>query len=672
MHIGEDLVPFHREAAPVGAEDGVRGVVQVGLGVVGVGGPDGLRVVAEVIALHLQGQLPQAPGIGRQLPGVVRHGGHGSPAPEQAHAAQVLGGVEAAEAGLDIRDGPADLGRGHLQPEAIPGLQQHGGSLHQTLPHRPVGGLAEVAPLGVLEVGLARRQSQLHIRNGRADGRAQVFLFGKVGQDQTLPVAIQLILAAGGGKHQAAAPGQGLQQQVHLCVVAQGLVVAHALHGAVDGLLIQHPALAQLHRQVEAIQDQAFQHLRLHLAHEAHGELLQAGIPAQAQHGILGLQLPQLGQHQPSVCPGGQADPVVHHRLQDRADCGGLHAEALAVPGGAQPHHSADLAGEDLLRGGEASALIAAQLGGLFLQSVIEQAVPDPERPARHLQMGEPDALGVVGDLKHTGSELLRPEPGLHQSRERIQKCVDPLQLQAGAEEAGEDLPGRQHIPQGGGRDGAVGEVFLHGGLGAHGQSLVPLGVVRGEIHHPVPQLPAEAVQQLGPAAAGKIHFGDKQHRGDLIVHQQPPKRPGVGLDAVRPADHQNGVIQHLEHPLRLGGEIHMARGVQQGQLPAAPLHMGLGGEDRDAPLPLQGVVVHGRVAVIHPPQAPQQAAAVEDGLRQGGLPRVHVGQEAHGGTIHIIHKLYPFIFTRNPVSAQSLPLEGKVDSGVSRKPEDG
>ena len=75
-------------------------------------------------------------------------------------------------------------------------------------------------------------QGNFHIRQRRAGQHAQMLLFFQVGQHKPLPVLVQHFLAAVGGKLQPAAPGAGLQQQMHLGVVAQGFVVAHALHRA--------------------------------------------------------------------------------------------------------------------------------------------------------------------------------------------------------------------------------------------------------------------------------------------------------------------------------------------------------------------------------------------------------------------------------------------------------
>ena len=55
MHIVFDLIPFHIEARPVGAEYGVRGVVQIAFRVVTTFHNDSLSIVARGVAV--QGKL---------------------------------------------------------------------------------------------------------------------------------------------------------------------------------------------------------------------------------------------------------------------------------------------------------------------------------------------------------------------------------------------------------------------------------------------------------------------------------------------------------------------------------------------------------------------------------------------------------------------------------------
>ena len=113
-----------------------------------------------------------------------------------------------------------------------------------------------------------------------------------------------------------------------------------------------------------------------------------------------------------------------------------------------------------------------------------------------------------------------------------------------------------------------------------------------------------------------------------------------MGLDAIQPADDQDGAVQYLEHPFRFTGKVHMAGGVQKTDGPIPQAEHGLAEEDGDAPAALQLVGIHGRVSPVHPAGLTQLAGGIEDGFRQGGFPGVHMGQESQG-------ELFPRLQTR-------------------------
>ena len=241
--------------------------------------------------------------------------------------------------------------------------------------------------------------------------------------------------------------------------------------------------------------------------------------------------------------------------------------------------------------------------------------------------MGEPVTLGVMTDFEDPGSEFRLFPDGPKQTCQRGHKFVDSIEPKTGAEEAGEYLPAcRKLLPQRLRNRVAV-EIGVHCRLSAEGQLLVQLGILQGEIHTAVAEVLFQPLEQIRPRVPGQIHLGDKQECGDLVVLQKLPEGPGVGLHPVDTADDQDRVIQNLQDPLCLRGEIHVTRGVQQGQLPVGKGKMGLTGKNRNAPFPLQRVEIHGGVAVIHPAGTPQQTAPVEHCLRQGGFACVHMGQ---------------------------------------------
>ena len=138
-------------------------------------------------------------------------------------------------------------------------------------------------------------------------------------------------------------------------------------------------------------------------------------------------------------------------------------------------------------------------------------------------------------------------------------------------------------------------------------------------------------------ARCGQVHLGDEDEGGDLVPAEETPEGFGVGLDPVSAADDQDGVVQDLEGALHLGGEVHVARGVQEGHRQVGGLKDSLLGEDGDAPGPLQGVSVQIGIPVVHPAQLLDGPGGVEQGFGQGGLARVHVGQDADDKSFHIV-----------------------------------
>ena len=102
-------------------------------------------------------------------------------------------------------------------------------------------------------------------------------------------------------------------------------------------------------------------------------------------------------------------------------------------------------------------------------------------------------------------------------------------------------------------------------------------------------------------------------------------------LHSVWGGDHQNGVVGKGQSALGLCGEIHVAGGIQKNDVTALGGEAGLLGKNRDASLPLHGIVVQIGIAVIHSPTGAELARRVQKSLGQGGLSRIHVGEDADG-----------------------------------------
>ena len=174
-----------------------------------------------------------------------------------------------------------------------------------------------------------------------------------------------------------------------------------------------------------------------------------------------------------------------------------------------------------------------------------------------------------------------------------------------------------------------------------------------------LPDLPVDGL----PVGAGLVHLVDKDKGRDSVVVQQPPQDPHLAGDTIGGADDQDRVVQDLQDPLHLRRKIRVAGRIDQGPDPLRPLlilpaslfpsgcpcacRCGAGslpgpgrdsgkgrkgrllGKDRDPPVPLHDIGVQKGIPVIHPPRAADRAGPVQQGLRQGRLARVHMGQQA-------------------------------------------
>ena len=203
--------------------------------------------------------------------------------------------------------------------------------------------------------------------------------------------------------------------------------------------------------------------------------------------------------------------------------------------------------------------------------------------------------------------------------------------------------------------DGAGFQVGFQQRFIAHGHSFQQALFFGGEVYAGVAQLGSEVCHQFFLGLAGQIHFADKEDRGDPIALQKIPEGGGVSLKLT--ADHQHGAVQNGQDPLCLRGEIHVAGGVHQGNGPMCRFQLGLLGKNGDAPCPFQGMGIQKGIGVVHPPQSSPGTAAVQKRLGQGGLTRVHMGQQSYTAG-HLIslrrHKNTPFknvfrIISRKP-----------------------
>ena len=256
VHIVRHPVPGHHKAGTVGAEYGIRRVVRIPGRIISGALHHLRRIVAGLIALQGDEKPAVSPAVGGHLFLVVLHFRSGDAPRQNGRLPVVFRCSECAVHPLDVRHGPADQAGRNLQPKIIPGLQQHAVRLHQSLPHRPVGGLPEVSSLRMLQMGAAGKQGDLQIRDGRSRQHAGMLPFLQMGQHQPLPVPVQFILAAGGSHRQPAARLSRLQQQMHLRIMPQRLKMPHTLHRIRNRFLVYNISGSEGYLHAEAFPDQ--------------------------------------------------------------------------------------------------------------------------------------------------------------------------------------------------------------------------------------------------------------------------------------------------------------------------------------------------------------------------------------------------------------------------------
>ena len=402
--------------------------------------------------------------------------------------------------------------------------------------------------------------------------------------------------------------------------------MAHALHGIGNGLFIEYLRVVQGNVQIKALLDQTLEHLQLDLPHDLHPDLLT--VPGDVQLGVLLFQLTQLGKHQGRVRFGRELGTVGHNGLQFRAENLCLSSQALPCPGSGETGYGEGRPGLHPVRGFELFPGVQPQLGRLFRQGLslpvfIADRLPNGQAAAGELHPGQPVSLGVPGDLVDPGREGV--SIGIFRSIgvQSCQKRVNALIFQRRTKVHGEQAALGDQLPQ----------IFIGNGPAcqevAHGRSFPNGFRTAGKIHAALAELLLQLGEQLVTVRPGQVHFIDKEKYGHLVLAQQLPQGSGVGLNSVCAADNQHSAVQRRQHPFRLRGKVHVARGVDQGHRPVGRSEPGLLGENGNAPLPFQLEAVQQRIPMVNPSQHPPGPGGIEQALGKGGLSRIHMGQQS-------------------------------------------
>ena len=229
--------------------------------------------------------------------------------------------------------------------------------------------------------------------------------------------------------------------------------------------------------------------------------------------------------------------------------------------------------------------------------------------------MGQAVAGGIPGYLKYPCPEILRIDRAQGKPADSLQQFLHPLQMQGGTEKAGEHMPPGHSLRNAAVFQAVRFQICFHQFLVAHGKRFQefrpPVLRLRPEFLTSAVQLPLQFQQQFLLIRIQLVHLIDKKECRNPILLQQPPEGLYMSLHAVRSADHQQGIIKHLESTLHFRAEIHMSGRIQQRDIQPLPGNLRLLGKDRDPPLPLQRKIIKKGVPVVHPAQLPYPAACV-------------------------------------------------------------
>ncbi len=142
-------------------------------------------------------------------------------------------------------------------------------------------------------------------------------------------------------------------------------------------------------------------------------------------------------------------------------------------------------------------------------------------------------------------------------------------------------------------------------------------------------QAVANHVDHAPVVGAGTVELVDEAEARDGVLVSLPPDRLRLWLDPRHAVEHDHRAVEHAQAPLDLHGEIHVPGCVYQVDAMVVPEAGGGRGGDRDAALLLLLHPVHRRGALVHLADLVDLLGVEEDPLRDGGLPRVDVGDDA-------------------------------------------
>lgn len=169
-----------------------------------------------------------------------------------------------------------------------------------------------------------------------------------------------------------------------------------------------------------------------------------------------------------------------------------------------------------------------------------------------------------MGNVEDACGEVLRVLRLSHERSQAVEQIVDPVEFECRTEEAGEQQTLGDHRAQPVVTQRPVLEIVAHGVLVERRDVLegARIGAVTA-VDATVGQAMAQQIHHAVVVGAGSIHFVDEDERGHPVSCQESPQGLGVAAQRIGGLHDEDGVVEHAQRALHLGGEVGVARGVE-------------------------------------------------------------------------------------------------------------
>ena len=266
----------------------------------------------------------------------------------------------------------------------------------------------------------------------------------------------------------------------------------------------------------------------------------------------------------------------------------------------------------------------------------------DSERAARYFHVCQAVSLRVTRDLEHPCAEVGGRFGLLRAAVERIKKRLHAVESERRAEKARERLSLTDKAHDVRLRHGSHLEIPFEQRLVADRQLLVQ-GLFVPEIDNAGRKPLFQLTQQQHALRAVQIHLVDEQEGRDIVPRKQPPERFRVRLHAVRAADDEHRVVEHLKRALHLGRKVHVTRRVEQRHPGVRQRKLRLLGENRDAALAFKGKRIEKGVPVIDTPQLFERTRLIEHRFGKRRLSGIYVRRYTN---TNMFHRFFAFVIS--------------------------